>query len=161
MKTALGIAWLLAGVTVASAQQSPSDLSAAGQQAIPTEATNKLAKDLASLRAKFAAQQLAAQQAAQGAGPTRKKIEVTRSAEVLGGADPSAPFEFKASKGDYFTVVDKQNGYYAVVRNDGKTGWIPAGYVRPKFYEDKLDWEDWLGVAGEDTKIVKASDPSI
>jgi hypothetical protein len=139
----------------ASAQQKSSP--------IPTEATNKLAKDLANLQTQIlAAQQQATSQEAAQTGASRRKIEVTRNADVLAGADPSAQEEFKASKGTDFWVLDKQNGYYAVVGDDGKTGWIPASDVKPKYSKDMTGYGDWeLKWYKYDMKTVATTEPSI
>jgi hypothetical protein len=138
----------------ASAQQAPT---------VPHEATSTLAKDLANLQSEILAaqQQAAAQEAAQAKG-ARKTVEVTRNAEVLGGADPSAPAEFTALKGADFWVLDKQNGYYAVVRDDGKTGWIPASDVKPYFKNPMQngDWDPW-GNGHYNYKMVVANAPSV
>jgi uncharacterized protein YgiM (DUF1202 family) len=97
-------------------------------RSIPPEVTDKLAEDLARLQSEIQA----AQQ--QAAAPTmQKEVVVTRDGTwVFGGADPAAPKEFSAQKGQDLKVLDKAGNWYAVGDATGKTGWVPVADVKPK-----------------------------
>jgi hypothetical protein len=104
--------------------------SAVHSDSIPADVMNKLDTDLA----KFQADIQSSFRQITASSPIGKKIEVTSDfASVLGGAKLSAPKEFAAKKGDKFLVLDKANDFYAVAADNGKTGWITAGDVKPDF----------------------------
>src|ERR1700733_10668945 len=104
--------------------------STAQSDSIPFDVINTLDNDLA----KFQADIQSSFRQITASSPIGKKIEVTSDfASVLGGAKPSAPKEFAAKKGDKFLVLDKANDFYAVAADNGKTGWIMAGDVKPDF----------------------------
>jgi len=104
--------------------------SAVHSDSIPADVMNKLDTDLA----KFQADIQSSFRQITASSPIGKKIEVTSDfASVLGGAKLSAPKEFAAKKGDKFLVLDKANDFYAVAADNGKTGWIMAGDVKPDF----------------------------
>jgi hypothetical protein len=112
----------------------------AQSESIPADVMNKLDNDLA----KFQADIQSSFRQTTAWSPIGKKIEVTSDfASVLGGAKLSAPKEFAAKKGDKFLVLDKANDFYAVAADDGKTGWITVGDVKPDFVK--------LGVVEENT----------
>ena len=104
--------------------------STAQSESIPADVMNKLDNDLA----KFQADIQSSFRQTTASSPVGKKIEVTSDfANVLGGAKLSAPKEFAAKKGDKFLVLDKANDFYAVAADNGKTGWITVGDVKPDF----------------------------
>jgi hypothetical protein len=118
----------LSAPNVSLAQQPTT--STAQSESIPADVMNKLDNDLA----KFQAEIQSSFRQTTESSPVGKKIEVTSDfASVLGGAKLSAPKEFAAKKGDKFLVLDKANDFYAVAADNGKTGWITAGDVKPDF----------------------------
>jgi hypothetical protein len=99
-------------------------------ESIPLDVKNKLDDDLT----KFQADIQTSSRQITASSPIGKKVEVTSDfASVLSGAKPSASKEFEARKGDKFLVLDKVNDLYAVAANNGKTGWIAAGDVKPDY----------------------------
>jgi hypothetical protein len=107
--------------------------SAAESESIPADVRNKLDDDLA----KFQADIEASSRQIRASSPAEKNVEVTSDfASVLSGAKLSASKEFDAKKGDKFLVLDKVNDFYAVAADNGKTGWITAGDVKPDFVQD-------------------------
>jgi hypothetical protein len=128
----------LSAPNVSLAQQSTT--STAHSESIPADVMNKLDNDLA----KFQADTQMSSRQITASSPIGKTIEVTSDfASVLGGAKLSAPKEFAAKKGDKFLVLDKVNDFYAVAADNGKTGWITAGDVKPDFVK--------LGAVEDDT----------
>ena len=118
----------LSAPNVSLAQQPTT--STAQSEDIPADVMNKLDNDLA----KFQADIQSSFRQTTASSPVGKKIEVTSDfASVLGGAKLSAPKEFAAKKGDKFLVLDKANDFYAVAADNGKTGWITVGDVKPDF----------------------------
>ena len=118
----------LSAPNVSFAQQSTR--STAQSEGIPADVMNKLDSDLA----KFQAEIQSSFRQTTASSPVGKKIEVTGDfASVLSGAKLSTPKEFAAKKGDKLLVLDKVNDFYAVAADNGKTGWITAGDVKPDF----------------------------
>ena len=128
----------LSAPNVSLAQRPPT--STAQSESLPADVMNKLDNDLA----KFQADIQSSSRKITASSPVGKKIEVTSDfVSVLGGAKLSAPKEFAAKKGDKFLVLDKVNDFYAIAADNGKTGWITAGDVKPDFVK--------LGVVEDDT----------
>jgi hypothetical protein len=171
---------MLLSCNFASAQQPPASAKAMGVTApssVPEEATNKLARDLANLhrqieearqQAKEEARQQTAEEARQrvgyqefnrsigsGAPMYAKQIEVTRDAQIRGGADSSAPTEFTAPKGANFVVLDKANDFYAVAGSLGRTGWVSASDVKPRIsVSTPALASEWTGVPANKPSFV-------
>jgi hypothetical protein len=121
---------LSAAPVIAWAQQSPSQPSSAVPAGIPADVTDKLARDLAALQAKIQTIQ-ATQELAEKILSVKQLLVTSDNAKVLNGADADASKEFSAKKGDIFSVLDRANNFYAVAADNGKTGWITAGSVKP------------------------------
>jgi hypothetical protein len=114
--------------------------STAQSERIPADVMNKLDSDLA----KFQAEIQSSSRQATAWSPIGKNIEVTSDfASVLGGAKQSATKEFAVKRGDKLLVLDKATDFYAVAADNGKTGWIAAGDVKPDFVK--------LGAVEDDT----------
>jgi hypothetical protein len=145
-----------------SAQQTTLQPRPAAPASVPADVTDKLGSDLAKLQAGIQASQ---QQLAASPGE-RKQLQVTSdNAYVLSGANASASREFTAKKGEKLYVLDRTNDFYAVVADNGTTGWIPASDVKPIFkagynkWDKPFDYDTW-GTEVTTSSVQNAAPPA-